>query len=334
MSLQPSSPSFPFPFADEKEYLSYKVGALLYTPAINSTIAPKIKNQSIPYLTSLSICLEDSIQDQSVPQAEKTLLETLHEIAQIANDQRPLIFIRIRSVKHLLHLHTLLGENETAVTGFILPKFDLTNADDYKKVILNINQNREKPLYFMPILESNTIANAHCRISNLTLIKEILDSIKPYILNIRVGGNDLCNLYGLRRSPGQTIYDIGVVRDILVDIINIFAIDYVVSGPVWEYFGDESGDWERGLRRELNMDKINGFIGKTAIHPSQLPIIYNGMAVTEADYNDALKILNWDNQLLGVQSSTNKSRMNEVKCHRNWAKKTVFLAKIYGTKKG
>jgi hypothetical protein len=32
------------------------------------------------------------------------------------------------------------------------------------------------------------------------------------------------------------IYDIGVVRSVLNDIMNVFGKNYIVSGPVWEYF--------------------------------------------------------------------------------------------------
>ena len=126
----------------------------------------------------------------------------------------------------------------------------------------------------MPILESKTIADVGDRVNNLLIIKRHLDGIRDYVLNIRVGGNDFCNLYGLRRSETQNIYQIGVIRDTLVDIINIFSSDYIVSGPVWEYFGkDYSEPWAIGLRKEIEMDRLNGFIGKTAIHPSQIPII-------------------------------------------------------------
>ena len=48
----------------------------------------------------------------------------------------------------------------------------------------------------------------------------------------------------------------------------------MLSGPVWEYFGEDlQGAWAEGLRQELALDRLNGFIGKTAVHPAQLPII-------------------------------------------------------------
>ena len=162
-------------------------------------------------------------------------------------------------------------------------------------------------------------------------IKEILDSMKEFVLNVRVGGNDFSNLYGLRRQVDTTIYSVGVIRDILVDILNVFARDYVVSGPVWEYFDDKKGfDWLEGLLQELKLDRINGFIGKTAIHPSQLPHIYDSLKVSHTDYEDARQVLLWDVEKLGVVKSADGSRMNEVKTHRRWAERTKILGDIYG----
>ena len=155
--------------------------------------------------------------------------------------------------------------------------------------------------------------------------------MQEYILNVRVGGNDFSNLYGLRRGANQNIYQIGVIRDILIDIINVFAADYVVSGPVWEYFGTGlSEPWATGLQAELSLDCLNGFIGKTSIHPSQLPLIYESMKVKKSDYEDALSILGWDPSKLGVEKSSDGSRMNEVKCHGKWALRIATLGDIYG----
>ena len=146
-----------------------------------------------------------------------------------------------------------------------------------------------------------------------------------------MGGNDFCNLYGLRRSVRQTIYDIGVVRDILVDILNVFSVDYIVSGPVWEYFGnDPDGDWAKGLRRELELDRLNGFVGKTVIHPSQIPLVAESLKVSRSDFEDAEHILHWEDNTLGVAKSADGSRMSEVNCLGRWADRVSALGRIYG----
>ena len=98
-----------------------------------------------------------------------------------------------------------------------------------------------------------------------------------------------------------------------------------------EYFGSNPNDeWAEGLRRELALDRLNGFVGKTAVHPSQIPVIYESMKVSESDYNDAVQILNWQPDSLGVSKSNDGSRMNEVKCHSKWARRIKIMGDIYG----
>ncbi len=315
---------------EDNSLLPLKVGGLLYTPAINVGIAEKLIGGSYPCLTSAAFCLEDAIRDEALSDAERELKATLYTIGNSGKDNLPLIFVRIRTPRHMLHIHELLGKEEALLTGYILPKFDLSNAGDYAELITRFNSENKKRLYIMPILESRMIADIAGRTGVLTELKAALDKIRPMVLGVRVGGNDFSNLYGLRRSVSQTIYDIGVIRDILTDIINVFAAEYIVSGAVWEYFGTNGGEWERGLRRELELDRLNGFIGKTAVHPSQLPIIYDSLKVSRFDYEDAKKILSWSEDKRGVAKSADGSRMNEVKCHGKWAEKILKLAQVYG----
>lgn len=319
------------------ELLPYRLGGLLYAPALMETTADKIIEKAYPCLTAMAFCLEDSVRDEALKRAELQFKKTLCRIRKacpVQND-RPLLFVRIRTPEHMAHIHELLGEEEDILTGYILPKFDLSNADRYIRLIENYNKGCAQTLYIMPILESLSLTNISHRASNLIMLKDILQSVRPYVLNVRVGGNDFSHFYGLRRSVKQTIYDIGVIRDILADIINVFGCDYVVSAAVWEHFGENPHDvWAVGLKREIELDLLNGFVGKTAIHPSQLPIIYDALKVSQADYNDALAILDWQRDSYGVAKSIDGTRMNEVKCHTKWAKRIKALGDVYGIREG
>lgn len=129
----------------------------------------------------------------------------------------------------------------------------------------------------------------------------------------------------------RTIYDLRPVADILIDIVTTFGDRYVVSGPVWEYYSGEG--WDTGLRRELEMDLLNGFIGKTVIHPNQIPVVNEMLRVSVRDYADARAVLNWDagsGRL--VAASAGADRMNEYNTHFNWARKIVLRAERYGTR--
>ncbi len=317
-----------------RKEMQFRVGGLLYSPAIHEGLAQKIADKAFPHLTAMAFCLEDSIQDEALESAEANLKATLHAMAAIEEDDLPLLFVRIRTPEHMRHVHEYLDGAERVLTGYILPKFDMSNAQEYRELIIRMNQHAAKPIYIMPILESLPIADVYTRDATLLNIKMVLDSIEEYVLNVRVGGNDFSNLYGVRRAVDQTIYDIGVIRDILVDILSVFSKDYVVSGPVWEYFSttNETGAWATGLREELRMDRANGFIGKTAIHPTQLPLIAESLQVTRADYEDALRILHWQSGQYAVAKSADGTRMNEVKCHGKWAERIAILGEIYGVK--
>lgn len=319
------------------ENIKYRVGALLYIPSLNTKAADKIMNHKFDKMTSCCFCLEDTIQDDSLELAEDTLKETLIKLKEMSEKERPLIFVRVRTPEHLKRIHKKFRCVHDVITGYSLPKFDASNAAEYVSIMMDINYNSlavsDKKFYFMPILESRMIADISTRANTLHHIKNIIEPVSDYILNIRVGGNDFCNLYGLRRNVKQTIYDIGVVRDILTDIVNVFSFDYTISGPVWEYFkrNDDDNAWLNGLNRELELDRCYGFVGKTCIHPSQLPVVYDSLKVCKEDYEDACRILDWKPKNMAVEKGSS-SRMNEVKCHIKWAHKTKALGDIYGIK--
>lgn len=309
---------------------AFSVGAVLYTPASDSEVARHILSGVWPCLTSICLCLEDAIRDSALAEAEAQLVVTLRALSQ-ATARLPMVFVRVKSPAHLRHVHALLGPLERVLKGYIFPKFDLTNGEAWLDALEAVNDDGPGGLCAMPILESRPVAGIATRHGQLTDLRALLDARGERILNIRVGGNDFCNLFGLRRTVSQTIYDLGVVRDILVDIVNVFGDAYVVSGPVWEYYGsDRNAPWAAGLRRELELDFANGFFGKTAIHPAQLPVIYESLKASAADVADARQLLNWSDGRLGVAAGS--GRMNELKCHGRWAERIMLRAEIYGVR--
>lgn len=322
------------------DILKYAVGALLYVPANHEKIAHHIFEKKFSELKTLVLCLEDSILDSSVEAAEKKLIGTMTEIHEAIEkgllDEKdvPLIFIRVRSSEQLRRVFKSLKPFKDILTGFNLPKFSASNKMEYLEAVYDINKNNSKhKFYFMPIIESKSVIDIRTRIESLYSIKETIDDMREYALNVRVGGNDFCNQFGVRRSKNNTIYDVGVVNSALIDILNVFGREYVVSAPVWEYFGEETDvSWIDGFKAEIELDKLNGFIGKTIIHPTQIRTVQESMVVDYGDYKDALSILNWKSSTAGVEKSIISHRMNEVKVHGNWARKILSLANIYGVK--
>lgn len=321
---------------EDREILQYKVGGLLYMPAYQENIVEKIRRREHAHLTAICFCLEDAIGDTAVVDAERALrtnLAALKEVYEEDRREKPLLFVRVRTADHMEHFLDFVGAAGDVLTGYVLPKVNLGNVESYMELMRMLNDGSAKKRYLMPVLESPSIADVKSRAAVLGELKAIFDAHCEYVLNIRVGGNDFSNLYGVRRSIAHPIYAVGVVRDILIDILNIFARDYVVSGPVWNYFGDDpAGAWARGLKRELELDRLNGFIGKTVIHPAQLPFVFDSLRAERADFEDAKMIADWQDEKAGVKKSWDGTRMNEVKTHDKWAKRVLTLAKIYGVK--
>ena len=315
----------------------YSVGALLYCPANHQTVAASVMKQRFGTKYSLALCLEDTIRDDCVKDAEQKLIATLHTIMQAKEEKKesasdfflPKLFIRVRCPEQIHALHAQAGSARELITGYIVPKFSLDNADSYIHAIRELNRTASKTVYMMPIFESPSIIHLQNRGSILYALKEKLDAIEPYILNIRVGGNDLCHMFGFRRHATESIHSIRPVADIFSDIITVFGMDYVVSGPVWEYYG--GADWDTGLASELQQDRLCGFIGKTVIHPKQIALVNTAYQVPRTDWEDAKSILNWSQTSdTLVSGSSSKERMNECKTHENWAKKILLLSEYYG----
>lgn len=314
--------------------IHYSVGALLYCPANNASIVNSIITERFGSKYSLALCLEDTIGDNFVKEAEHTLITSLNEIQKnkISNDfYIPKIFIRVRYPEQISSLYESLGDAKTLVTGFIAPKFSLDTVDSYIEIIKDINKTSPRKVYIMPIFESPTIINLQNRYNILYTLKNKLDSISEYVLNIRVGGNDLCHSFGFRRASDETIHDIKPISNIFADIITVFGMDYVISGPVWEYYNGPN--WDTGLTKELKLDRLCGFIGKTVIHPKQIELVNEAYKVSENDLADAHSILDWnDNTDSMVAGNSNKERMNEYKTHFNWARTIIYLSEYYGVR--
>ena len=241
----------------------------------------------------------------------------------------PKIFIRVRESCQIARIMTALGQAQQLVTGFIVPKFTPDIADEYIDAVLKAGQDYGRTIYMMPILESATMIDLKTRYDILYAIKEKLRRAEPLVLNIRVGGNDLCKLFGFRRHKDESIHDIKPVSNIFSDIVTVFGLEYVVSGPVWEYFNGEG--WDKGMKSEIEGDILCGFTGKTVIHPNQIDVVNDAYKVNRRDLEDANAVLNWSKGTISmVAGSQNNERMNEYKTHVIWARKTKLLAEVYG----
>ena len=77
------------------------------------------------------------------------------------------------------------------------------------------------------------------------------------------------------------------------------------------------------------LDRANGFHGKTAIHPSHVPIINALHVVDREEYDDARLVLDARGKGGAVRSRAG-NKMNELGPHELWAEEVLDRAAIFG----
>ncbi|WP_415677561.1 HpcH/HpaI aldolase/citrate lyase family protein [Tsukamurella hominis] len=347
-------PPQPFDRTAPREQLAHALGATLYVPATRADLAGTIRRRRDDGVLSMVIDLEDAVADDAVHLAIDAATAALAELADAA-DPLPLLFIRPRATAETAELLDHLGDGARALTGVVLPKF--TAAAGGAALAAIADRAPSQQLYAMPVLETPEIVYRETRDEQLAGISGVLREHRERILAVRIGATDMSALFGIRRDRDLTIYDVHVVAETISAIVNRLGradgSGFVVTGPVWEYFADHermfrpllrATPFERnhaarfreqlvgrdldGLLRETALDRANGLHGKTVIHPSHVAAVHALSAVTHEEYEDALDIVGGDAG--GVEASSYRNKMNEMKPHRNWARQTLIRADVFG----
>lgn len=331
----------PFTAADDRATLATALGATLYTPGTRATYAEDIPALLAAGVVSAVLCLEDAIPDDALQAAERTVIAQLNAVTGLA----PLLFVRVRGPEQLARIAAATGP---ALTGFVLPKLTAANAPAWFEAL----EAADRPLYAMPVLEGPEVAYAESRLTELLAVRAVLARHRGRVLAVRIGGTDLCGLFGLRRGRDLTIYDIALARAVIADIVNVLTRDdeYVVTGVVWEHFrrgarllkpqlrstpfaqaADVRAELVRadldGLIREVLLDRANGLAGKTVIHPDHVAAVHALSAVSCDEYDDACAVLA---SAGGASASPSGTGMVEAKPHARWAAGVLRRAEVFG----
>ncbi|WP_055591455.1 HpcH/HpaI aldolase/citrate lyase family protein [Peterkaempfera griseoplana] len=345
--------------------LSTALGATLYSPATRPRLLEDIRKQTARGVVSMVLCLEDAIDDRDVPAGEANLVARLTELAAATThvEDGPLLFIRVRTPEQIGDLTRRLGPAVRQLSGFVLPKFTEESGSAFLEALTAAEAASGHRLFAMPVLESPDLAHLETRREVLSGVSRVLEKYRDRVLAVRLGVTDLCSAYGLRRSPDLTAYDVALVAGVIGDVVNVLGradgTGFTVTGPVWEYFPvqermfkpqlrrspflqtetDPPGDEVRrriiehdldGLIREIELDRANGLLGKTCIHPSHVPAVHALSVVTHEEFSDAGDILHEDRAGGGVMRSVYTNKMNEVKPHRAWAQRIMLRAAAFG----
>ncbi|GHH93857.1 HpcH/HpaI aldolase/citrate lyase family protein [Streptomyces capillispiralis] len=339
--------------------LSAALGATLYSPATRPRLADDIVKQGGRGVVSMVLCLEDSIDDADVSAGEENLVRQFADLAGRTGADLPLLFIRVRAPEQIPDLVHRLGPAVRLLSGFVLPKFTAERGLPYLEALATAEADSGHRLFAMPVLESPELLYRESRVETLEGIFRAVDKYRDRVLALRLGVTDFCSSYGLRRGPDMTAYDIQVVASVIADVVNMLGradgTGFTVTGPVWEYFRVQERMFKPmlrqspflegqavalretliehamdGLLREISLDRANGLLGKTCIHPSHVLPVHALSVVSHEEYSDAQDILRPERCGGGVLRSAYTNKMNEVKPHRAWAERTLLRAEVFG----
>jgi citrate lyase beta subunit len=351
-------PPIEFSTDDEPNLLGVALGATLYSPATRPELARDLARRTAQGVMSAVVCLEDAVADADLADAEQNAVRQLRRLAE-SGEPRPLVFVRVRAPHQIALIVDGLGEHADVLSGFVLPKFIGARGSAFLDANDEAAKSIGRRLFVMPVLESPEIIFTETRTRALLEIRELLEGYRDKVLAVRLGATDLSSAYGLRRPRDLTVYDIRTVADVIADVINVFGradgAGFIVTGATWEYFtGSErlfkpqlrespfaGHSSDRALRthliakdldaliREVVLDKANGIVGKTVIHPSHVAAVHALSVVTHEEYCDAADILE-TNAGGGVAASLYRNKMNESKPHSAWARRIMLRAQVFG----
>ncbi|MFD3310721.1 HpcH/HpaI aldolase/citrate lyase family protein [Streptomyces sp. NPDC058656] len=339
--------------------LAVALGATLYSPATRPKLADDIVKQTGRGVVSMVLCLEDSIDDAEVPEAEANLVRQFADLAERCPEtELPLLFVRVRAPEQIPDLVGRLGGSVRLLSGFVLPKFTEERGIPFLEALTAAEAASGRRLFAMPVLESPDLLYRESRAETLAGIFRAVDKYRDRVLALRLGVTDFCSAYGLRRAPDMTAYDVQIVASVIADVVNVLGradgTGFTVTGPVWEYFRvqermfkpqlrrspftPEAEDLRAlliehdmdGLLREISLDRANGLQGKTCIHPSHVLPVHALSVVSHEEFSDAQDILRPERGGGGVLRSAYTNKMNEVKPHRAWAERTLQRAEVFG----
>ena len=284
-----------------------KLGATLFVPASHLQLHAIVNEEKYKDLKSLVIDFEDGLDVKLLDLAMKNLENILKNI----NQKSPLIFLRARDTNHLKHLLTFPYINN--ITGFVLAKFSLKNAQEYLTLLQNSTH------LLMPSIEGEELFN-HTLLHQL---KEVIITNKQKVVLVRFGLEDMLKYLGMRRKCSESLFDLSAPCVVIGNLIATFkSAGFAVSGGVYPCFKDVEG-----FIKDVKRDLQEGLFSKTIIHPSQIALTHELYKVSQTEYAEAVEIVN-SKKVLFAQNE----KMAEVTTMKEYSQEIVLRANIYGIK--
>ncbi|MFD2113671.1 HpcH/HpaI aldolase/citrate lyase family protein [Thiorhodococcus fuscus] len=284
---------------------AYRLRGSLYVPVTHKDLLNIASGARWSELRSVIFCTEDAVSEEDLELGLNNLQTCLD---QMSADSKALRFVRARNPEILARLLALPGVEK--LDGFVFPKVELGNIDDYMGLLADTRHR------CMPTLETRDVFDA----GRMTALRDHMleQDYQSRILALRIGGNDLLSILGIRRPRDRTIYRTPLGHTI-AQLVTIFKpYGFQLTAPVFEHI-----DHPELLSEELSEDIAHGLCGKTAIHPVQIPVIEAAFRISPNDLEAAQRILTGDRAVFKFGGS-----MCEVATHSSWAQHIVARTSI------
>jgi len=289
-----------------------RLGATLYMPAIHPALEAIAAGQRLGGQRSIVVCLEDALHRDDVPRGLDRLQRLLIGLAAGASAPRPgpRLFVRPRDQDMARRIAALPGIEH--IEGFVVPKITPTEVPAWWRLV------HGTALRLMPTLESAWVFDP---IALAEFAAALDEQPAERLVALRVGGNDLLAALRLRRTRGQTLHDGPLAWGLSQLMCQLGSRGHPLSAPVFDVLDDPET-----LARECALDAAFGFVGKTAVHPDQVPIIEAGFRVNADELANAHEALRPQADAVFQRDG----RMLEPAVHAAWARRTLARAEAYG----
>ena len=287
------------------EYI--ELGGTLFVPSTYKDLLSIAEDKKYPNLKSVLIDTEDGIAQRDL----KSALENIKELLLELKKSSVLLFLRPRNTEVLKELLALEGIQK--IDGFILPKFSLSNAQEYLDAV-------GKKYLIMPSIEGEELFNQ----TKLFALRELLLPYQEQIITIRFGLEDMLRELSMKRKCDESVFDFSATASVLGNFIATFkSAGFNVSGGVYPCFRDTEG-----FKKDVLRDLKEGLFSKTIIHPNQIDTVNELYKVTQEEFDDAKEIYESTEAVFNQNS-----KMAEVSTMRPSALRIIKRAEIYGVKK-
>jgi len=240
--------------------------SLIFVPGNNSRFLEKAKT-----LSADIVCfdLEDSVPNEEKESARNLIKNALGKRLEYKAE----VYVRTNSPASELIPQDLSKIVQKGIDGIVIPK--VNNVTELKKIIKTLasleKKRKLKPIEIIPSIESaegliNTyaIASSSNRVSALVF-----------------GVFDLLNDLGIEytKQPNGAKYARAKIP------LDARAAGKYVIDAIWQDLNDESG-----LEEDCIIGRSLGYVGKSVIHPNQIPMVHKIFHPTQSEIEWAKKV--------------------------------------------